>query len=89
MDFTVPNPVFGIEKENGEVVVVVFSGDVFAAGSLNEKPVVGVASALGVVTGCFGKPKLIVGVASVLAVVVVVGGFEKLNIGNDELVVGG
>ena len=94
--FTVPNPVFGIEKANGAVVVVALSGDVFAEGSLNENPVVGggVASAFTVGAAGLGKPKVFVGITSavlavVAVVVVVVVDFWKLNAGNDELVIGG
>jgi hypothetical protein len=88
MEFTIPNPVFGMEKANGALIVVFSGGDVVAEGILNEKPVKGVASALAVVVIGFGKPKLIVVVDSLLAVVVVVD-FVKLKVGNDELVVGG
>jgi hypothetical protein len=72
ISITVPNPVFGIEKVNGEVVVVVvvvvvFSGDAVVVG-------VGIL-----------KLKPVDDVESLLAVVVV--GFVKLNNGNVELVV--
>ena len=57
---------------------------------MKEKPVAGVASALGAVGVGFGKPKLNAGVASLLLfVVVVVVGFVKLKVGTAELVVGG
>jgi hypothetical protein len=69
--FTVPNPVFAIEKVNGEVFVVFSGGDaVVVVGILKLKPVDGAKSLLAVVV--IGFVKLNNGKDDELVVVVVV-----------------
>jgi hypothetical protein len=71
LNVDVPNPVFGIEKANGEVFVVFSGGDaVVVVGILKLKPVDGVKSLLAVVV--IGFVKLNNGKDDELVVVVVV-----------------
>jgi len=62
---TVPNPVFGIEKVNGEVFIGFSGGDAVVVGNLKLKPVSGVESLLAFVVIGFvklnnGKDELVV-----------------------------